>query len=1046
MANGIVLNLDTTKSEFQNPMIELRQGDGNYQSLDITVTSNGEPFNLTGWTTTFMGTTAGGFKIVDGSVTVTNALQGEFTYTPTKAWGQNQGEFKNAYFSFVKSEKTASSAAFRVNVLTAVDITAEEAGEYISIVDQTIDKLTSDMAGLVTSVADLQAQNINIKTSNNAWTGTNTFTQPIVGSLNGNSSTTTKLQTARTINGTPFDGTSDITITGSGALAVGGVYPTLADLISANPDHNRTYITTDNGNWNYWNGTTWVAGGIYQSTSISDNSISFSKLENNIKKELFWKSYAPSVTYSRGLFNKDFSVTDTNSWSFFLYKVKKDDYFSITLSTDGTQPTVMSFDEQFELISSQYDSTFTKYVVPEDGYLALNAYMNVAGNPNIKPWLTKITGIANGCFSKKSLIADQTSLINSGYIDIATGYQTDTLSPNNNYSTSDFISVKPDSFISVNAMFGGGNGIVGYDVNKTNGKILSRAFSGNEYFAEKLIKIPSDVYFIKVSTKVTVPFGVYEVKISKKEYVAADKDNFIGNLTEVNFPSGSPLEYKYYRQFGRRDFYNDNDSFGIYEADFSTDVFKPKSNINNMTGDNNFSISQSNGKLIFNNPTKNGITATQVYGYFPFSTSRFKIDEINGNAKTGIIFGDLSLTNYLIVKASLNNIICELVINGASSKKYQFAISESPVGKTVQVQNTGLALIVFVSSGDTYKEIGRFDFGPTLLDARKELYIDTWKTFLFTSTESFSTTNDSASISSFNTGIRSGSNSVSIRFLTYEDGTFIQQGNYMYFLVEGTGQTISDLFTQIVKIDFKTYEVQSIGAIFESRSDGVDEGILLGDDSIKVVYDRNDGLWKGISNGMEYADYGVANDRPKLYFETKQNLLEGGIVIVRNAIQIKDVSGNNVGTSQTTYSEDFDFYYDKNEKLWHITGNKVSGGYITYTSPNLKNQYTVQSTVTNVPTGVRDTGNQFVNFGGTKYITTGGASNSLGLRAYDGTYLGALNIDVPLSPLTNGPWTTLVPFLDGDKTQIFLLSFDRVDLLQGSYDHGGLYCWKASKY
>ena len=42
MANGIVLNLDTTKSEFQNPMIVLRQGDGNYQSLDVTVTSNGE--------------------------------------------------------------------------------------------------------------------------------------------------------------------------------------------------------------------------------------------------------------------------------------------------------------------------------------------------------------------------------------------------------------------------------------------------------------------------------------------------------------------------------------------------------------------------------------------------------------------------------------------------------------------------------------------------------------------------------------------------------------------------------------------------------------------------------------------------------------------------------------------------------------------------------------------------------------------------------------------------------------------------------------------
>lgn len=284
MANGIVLNLDTTKSEFQNPMIELRQGDGNYQSLDVTVTSNGEPFDLTGWSVTFMGTTSGGFKIVDGAVSNVDTTNGKFTYTPTKAWGQNQGEFKNAYFSFVKSDQSASSAAFRVNVLDAVDITAEEAGDYISIVDQTIKQLNSDVSGLVSSVNDLKSQNLSIKTSNNTWAGTNTFNKKIIApaGVQGNADTATKLQTPRMINGTPFDGTSDITITGSGALAVGGVYHTIADLITANPDNGRTYITTDNGNWNYWNGTTWVAGGVYQSVGISDASVTPENLTTSI--------------------------------------------------------------------------------------------------------------------------------------------------------------------------------------------------------------------------------------------------------------------------------------------------------------------------------------------------------------------------------------------------------------------------------------------------------------------------------------------------------------------------------------------------------------------------------------------------------------------------------------------------------------------------------------------------------------------------------------------------------------------------------------------
>lgn len=214
MANGIVLNIDTTKSEFQNPMVQLRQGDGNYQSLSVTVTSNGEPFDLTGWTITFMGTTAGGFKIVDSAVTVTNALQGEFTYTPTKAWGQDQGEFKNAYFKFTKADETASGASFRVNVLDAVDLTAEEAKDYISVVDVMIDQVKTDMDtklaetkqtladtksqantvqtnvnDLNTSVNDLKTQNLNIKTTDNTWTGKNTFDLPIVGNVNGTATT-----------------------------------------------------------------------------------------------------------------------------------------------------------------------------------------------------------------------------------------------------------------------------------------------------------------------------------------------------------------------------------------------------------------------------------------------------------------------------------------------------------------------------------------------------------------------------------------------------------------------------------------------------------------------------------------------------------------------------------------------------------------------------------------------------------------------------------------------------------------------------------------
>ncbi|MBL6538713.1 SGNH/GDSL hydrolase family protein [Streptococcus suis] len=49
-----------------------------------------------------------------------------------------------------------------------------------------------------------------------------------------------------------------------------GTFANIAALRQAKPNGDTgTYITTDNKNWNYWNGSDWVAGGIYQSSAVS---------------------------------------------------------------------------------------------------------------------------------------------------------------------------------------------------------------------------------------------------------------------------------------------------------------------------------------------------------------------------------------------------------------------------------------------------------------------------------------------------------------------------------------------------------------------------------------------------------------------------------------------------------------------------------------------------------------------------------------------------------------------------------------------------------
>ena len=512
----------------------------------------------------------------------------------------------------------------------------------------------------------------------------------------------------------------------------------------------------------------------------------------------------------------------------------------------------------------------------------------------------------------------------------------------------------------------------------------------------------------------------------------------------------NPLGYTFTKQWARRDFYNAADSFMLSFMDLSNDPWNLQSNIYDITAGNVFSYSWFAGKVSFRNPTANGRVVMFADRYLPFATSEIAIDRLGGNATMGIMFADVSQQNSVSVRVSNSQVICEIYAAGSLLNTTTFTGSDM-TGSVLQVQNTGVSLLLKkVNADGTWKWIGRYEH-YAIFDARKLEYLDTWKTYVFAQTDAF-TALDSATFSGFSNRLASGANSVSIRFLTYEDGTFIQRGNWLYFLVEGTGTTISDLYTQIVRINFNSGEVQMIGAIFQVRTDGTDEDVVLGDDSIKAVYDRNSQSWKGISCGMDYQGKGLAdNNRPKLYFETKQDLLQGGVIIVRNSVQLKNANGSFFGIG-ASYVEDIDFYYEASSSQWVMTGNTISSGCKTFRSPTLYDGIVQEYTTAEVPAGVRDTGNQFVHFGETVYLTSGGTANRMHLRKYEAglTFLGEFVQDVYLAPNTTGPWCTLVPFTNGDETELFMLSFDRSDLYEGlgngasTYDHGGLYCWKAS--
>jgi|GEM_PF-2996416 len=54
-----------------------------------------------------------------------------------------------------------------------------------------------------------------------------------------------------------------------------GTYVAISNITTAFPSGNANiYLTSSDGKWNYWNGTVWTAGGVYQATAIANGSVS----------------------------------------------------------------------------------------------------------------------------------------------------------------------------------------------------------------------------------------------------------------------------------------------------------------------------------------------------------------------------------------------------------------------------------------------------------------------------------------------------------------------------------------------------------------------------------------------------------------------------------------------------------------------------------------------------------------------------------------------------------------------------------------------------
>lgn len=159
----IKLHLDTDKQTVGVPMVFLRITDNNVDTLSVTVTSGGAPFDLTGYTVAFEGIGPKGNRIIDSSGKITNATSGKFSYTTAAALAQSQGHYQLAYFSLTKGSARTTTGNLNLFVYNSVP-EGINPDDYIEPYNELIEKLNS---AFTTATQNAQKKVADLETTTN---------------------------------------------------------------------------------------------------------------------------------------------------------------------------------------------------------------------------------------------------------------------------------------------------------------------------------------------------------------------------------------------------------------------------------------------------------------------------------------------------------------------------------------------------------------------------------------------------------------------------------------------------------------------------------------------------------------------------------------------------------------------------------------------------------------------------------------------------------------------------------------------------------------
>lgn len=254
---------------------------------------------------------------------------------------------------------------------------------------------------------------------------------------------------------------TEISSVASGSPA--GVYATVSALTTADPDHNKIYIITEDGHWYYYNNG-WTDGGLYQASELEDSNPTLQKIDYTIdisdpdafSRYGYYNYFNNTLTYRNDGGVSAWKTTDFIDISSCKY-IKYNLFQYIDWSHNRAVSMVTFFDKQKSFISAvigdytsgqnaqrEYSDTVT---VPDGAYYVCfsaqteypyNAKLYVSSN-KMQQWILNA--------NNKAAIILNANFVNDGYY---LNYNDNTLVEKSGagFSTTDYINLDGYAYLS----------------------------------------------------------------------------------------------------------------------------------------------------------------------------------------------------------------------------------------------------------------------------------------------------------------------------------------------------------------------------------------------------------------------------------------------------------------------------------------------------------------------------------------------------------------------------------------------------------------------